>query len=155
LRHADTPSAEQPYPMSPAAGRESCKLPSRAAAGQAKAKLERKDGNGDTVISRVLPKHTFGPYPPGPDLVIGYAPRRASSKLAWKIGAVPRTQPRSLADHCIDSRRSRRALRQPHLRDMPGISYRDIPSWRSSLLDQSYKATLRGRPGGRKDYGNA
>jgi predicted AlkP superfamily phosphohydrolase/phosphomutase len=130
--------------------------------GELKAKLEGwKDAHGDTVISRALPKHEafHGPYTRlGPDLVIGYAPRfRASSETGLgKIGAVDLEPNHDHwgADHCIDSEKVPGVLfANRDLRDMPGISYRDIPFLAlGKHLDQSYiKPPSAAGPEGQKD----
>jgi hypothetical protein len=113
-----------------------------------KTKLQAwKDASGDTIISRVLLKHEAfnGPYTRlGPDLVIGYAPRfRASSETGLgRIGAAALEPNHDHwgADHCIDSNMVPGVLfSNRSLKEMPGLSYRDIPYLAlGKHLDQSY-----------------
>jgi predicted AlkP superfamily phosphohydrolase/phosphomutase len=125
-------------------------------------KLEAwKDPNGDTIISRALPKHEafHGPYTRlGPDLVIGYAPRfRASSDTGLgKIGAAALEPNHDHwgADHCIDSAKVPGVLfSNRNVQEMPGLSYRDIPYLAlGKHLDQSYiKPPSAAGPQGQKD----
>jgi hypothetical protein len=109
--------------------------------------LDWKTPAGDTIISRVLPKHEAfsGPYSRlGPDLVIGYAPRfRASSETG--LGKIAGTTLEANTghwggDHCIDSQAVPAVLfANRDIRDMPGLSFRDIPFLAlGKHLDQSY-----------------
>ena len=127
-----------------------------------KTKLSKwKAPDGDTIISRVLLKHEAftGPYTRlGPDLVIGYAPRfRASSETGLgKIGAasLEANHDHWGADHCIDANMVPGVLfANRDLRDMPGLSYRDIPFLAlGKHLDQSYvKPPSQSGPQGQKD----
>jgi hypothetical protein len=109
--------------------------------------LDWKSPEGETIISRVLPKHEAfnGPYARlGPDLVIGYAPcYRASSETG--LGKMAGTSLEANhdhwgGDHCIDSLAVPGVLfANRDLTDMPGLSFRDIPFLvLGRHLDQSY-----------------
>jgi predicted AlkP superfamily phosphohydrolase/phosphomutase len=109
--------------------------------------LDWKSTNGETIISRALPKHEAftGPYSRlGPDLVIGYAPKyRASSDTGLgKIGAasLEANHDHWGADHCIDSNAVPGVLfANRDVKNMPGLSFRDIPFLAlGKHLDQSY-----------------
>jgi predicted AlkP superfamily phosphohydrolase/phosphomutase len=127
-----------------------------------KTKLQAwKDPSGETIISRVLLKHEAftGPYTRlGPDLVIGYAPRfRASAETGLgKIGtlSLEANHDHWGADHCIDANMVPGVLfANRDLRDMPGLSFRDIPFLAlGKHLDQSYiKPPSEAGPQGQKD----
>jgi predicted AlkP superfamily phosphohydrolase/phosphomutase len=109
--------------------------------------LDWKTTHGNSVFSRILPKHEAfnGPYSRlGPDLVTGYAPRfRASSDTGLgKIGAVSIEENHDHwgADHCIDSNAVPGVLfANRDVANMPGLSFRDIPFLAlGKHLDQSY-----------------
>jgi predicted AlkP superfamily phosphohydrolase/phosphomutase len=109
--------------------------------------LDWKTTNGETVISRVIPKHEAfnGPYSRlGPDLVVGYAPRyRASSETGLgKIGPTTMEDNHDHwgGDHCIDSQAVPAVLfTNRDISNMPGLSFRDIPFLAlGKHLDQSY-----------------
>ena len=109
--------------------------------------LNWKDKRAEPVFSRVLFKHEAfnGPYTKlGPDLVLGYAPGfRASSETGLgKIGPAPMEANHDHwgADHCIDSNMVPGVLfSNKSLKDMPGLSFRDIPYLAlGTHLDQSY-----------------
>jgi predicted AlkP superfamily phosphohydrolase/phosphomutase len=108
---------------------------------------EWKAPNGETIVSRALPKHEAfnGPYSRlGPDLVIGYAPKyRASSETGLgRIGASALEANRDHwgADHCIDSNAVPAVLfANKDVKNMPGLSFRDLPFLAlGKHLDQSY-----------------
>ena len=123
--------------------------------------LDWKTPNGETIISRVLPKHEAftGPYSRlGPDLVIGYAPKyRASSETGLgKIGATSMEANHDHwgADHCIDANAVPAVLfSNRDIANMPGLSFRDIPFLAlGKHLDQSYiKPPSQVGPQGQKD----
>ena len=123
--------------------------------------LDWKTPNGETIISRVLPKHEAftGPYSRlGPDLVIGYAPTyRASSETGLgKIGATSMEENHDHwgADHCIDANAVPAVLfSNRDVANMPGLSFRDIPFLAlGKHLDQSYiKPPSQVGPQGQKD----
>jgi hypothetical protein len=109
--------------------------------------LDWKTVQGETIISRVLPKHEAfnGPYSRlGPDLVVGYAPRyRASSETGLgKLAGMTleNNQDHWGGDHCIDSQAVPAALfTNRDISNMPGLSFRDIPFLAlGKHLDQSY-----------------
>ena len=109
--------------------------------------LDWKTDGGRQAISRVLLKHEAftGPYARlGPDLVIGYAPGyRASSETGLGKSASTSVEANSDhwgADHCIDSTKVPAVLfTNRDIRNMPGISFRDIPFLAlGKHLDQSY-----------------
>ncbi|MCL4529206.1 MAG: alkaline phosphatase family protein [Chloroflexi bacterium] len=109
--------------------------------------LDWKTDDGKQAISRVLLKHEAftGPYARlGPDLVIGYAPGfRASSETGLGKSASRSVEANSDhwgADHCIDSTKVPAVLfTNRDIRNMPGISFRDIPFLAlGKHLDQSY-----------------
>jgi predicted AlkP superfamily phosphohydrolase/phosphomutase len=109
--------------------------------------LNWKTGDGRQIISRVLLKHEAftGPYARlGPDLVVGYAPGfRASSETGLGKSAsssLVNNQDHWGADHCIDSTKVPAVLfANRDLKDMPGLSFRDIPYLAlGKHLDQSY-----------------
>lgn len=109
--------------------------------------LDWKTQDGETVISRALPKHEAftGPYTRlGPDLVIGYASKyRASSETGLgKIGAtsLEANHDHWGADHCIDSNMVPGVLfANRDVTGIPGLSFRDIPFLAlGKHLDQSY-----------------
>jgi predicted AlkP superfamily phosphohydrolase/phosphomutase len=109
--------------------------------------LNWKTDDGSQIISRVLLKHEAftGPYARfGPDLVMGYAPGfRASSETGLGKSATVSLEPNHDhwgADHCIDSTKVPGVLfANRDLRDMPGLSFRDIPFLAlGKHLDQSY-----------------
>ncbi len=109
--------------------------------------LDWRTEDGRQVISRVLLKHEAfnGPYARlGPDLVIGYAPGfRASSETGLGKSASTSLEPNFDhwgADHCIDSTKVPGVLfTNRDLRNMPGLSFRDIPYLAlGKHLDQSY-----------------
>lgn len=123
--------------------------------------LDWKTPNGETIISRVLPKHEAftGPYSRlGPDLVVGYAPSyRASSETGLgKIGATLMEENHDHwgADHCIDANAVPAVLfSNRDIANMPGLSFRDIPFLAlGKHLDQSYiKPPSQVGPQGQKD----
>jgi predicted AlkP superfamily phosphohydrolase/phosphomutase len=123
--------------------------------------LDWKTANGETVISRAIPKHEAftGPYTRlGPDLVIGYAPRyRASSETGLgKIGTTSLEDNRDHwgADHCIDSKMVPGVLfANRDVKNMPGLSFRDLPFLAlGKHLDPSYiKAPSETGISGQKD----
>lgn len=123
--------------------------------------LDWRTPNGETVMTRVIPKHEAftGPYARlGPDLVLGYAPRyRASSETGLgKIGAtsLEANTDHWGADHCIDSQAVPAVLfANRDVVNMPGISFRDIPFLAlGKHLDQSYiKPPSQMGPQGQKD----
>ncbi len=109
--------------------------------------LNWKTGDGRQIISRILFKHEAftGPYARlGPDLVVGYAPGfRASSETGLGKSAsssLVNNQDHWGADHCIDSTKVPAVLfANRDLKDMPGLSFRDIPYLAlGKHLDQSY-----------------
>ncbi len=109
--------------------------------------LDWRNGRGEAVISRALPKHEVfhGPYSRlGPDLVIGYAPKyRASSETGLgKIGesSLEENHDHWGGDHCIDSQAVPGVLfANRDIVNMPGVSFRDIPFLAlGKHLDQSY-----------------
>ena len=109
--------------------------------------LNWKTGDGQQIISRILFKHEAftGPYARlGPDLVVGYAPGfRASSETGLGKSAsssLVNNQDHWGADHCIDSTKVPAVLfANRDLKDMPGLSFRDIPYLAlGKHLDQSY-----------------
>ena len=109
--------------------------------------LDWKTEDGKQIISRVLLKHEAftGPYARlGPDLVVGYAPGfRASSETGLGKSAASSlelNQGHWGADHCIDSTKVPAVLfANRDLKNMPGISFRDIPYLAlGKHLDQSY-----------------
>lgn len=109
--------------------------------------LDWKTEDGKQAISRVLLKHEAftGPYARlGPDLVIGYAPGyRASSETGLGKSASKSVEANADhwgADHCIDSTKVPAVLfTNRDIRNMPGISFRDIPFLAlGKHLDQSY-----------------
>jgi predicted AlkP superfamily phosphohydrolase/phosphomutase len=116
---------------------------------------------GTPVISRVLLKHEAfsGPYTRfGPDLVVGYAPGfRASSETGLgKFGArtIEINTDHWGGDHCIDSTKVPAVLfTNRDLRNMPGLSFRDIPFLAlGKHLDPSFiKPPSQAGPGGQKD----
>lgn len=106
-----------------------------------------KTDDGKTIISRVLLKHEAftGPYARlGPDLVVGYAPGfRASSETGLGKSAdhsLDANADHWSADHCIDSAKVPAVFfANRDIKDMPGISFRDIPFLAlGKHLDQSY-----------------
>jgi hypothetical protein len=109
--------------------------------------LAWKDAKGQPVISRVSLKHEVfhGPYNRlGPDLVIGYAAGfRASSETGLGKFSAPTLEPNTGhwgADHCIDPALVPGVIfANRDLRNMPGLSFRDIPYLAiGKHLDQSY-----------------
>lgn len=109
--------------------------------------LDWKTEDGRQIISRVLlkPEAFTGPYTRlGPDLVIGYAPGfRASSETGLGKIASTSLEPNLDhwgADHCIDATKVPAVLFvNRDIRNMPGISFRDIPFLAlGKHLDQSY-----------------
>jgi hypothetical protein len=123
--------------------------------------LDWRTPNGETVMTRVIPKHEAftGPYARlGPDLVLGYAPRyRASSETGLgKIGAtsLEANTDHWGADHCIDSQAVPAVLfANRDVVNMPGLSFRDMPFLAlGKHLDQSYiKPPSQMGPQGQKD----
>ncbi|MGE5251450.1 MAG: alkaline phosphatase family protein [Bacteroidota bacterium] len=123
--------------------------------------LDWKTPAGETVISRVVPKHEAfdGPYARlGPDLVIGYAPRyRASSETGLgKIADASLEENRDHwgGDHCIDSLAVPAVLfANRDVANIPGLSFRDVPFLvLGKHLDQSYiKPPSQMGPQGQKD----
>ncbi|MBI5294013.1 MAG: alkaline phosphatase family protein [Chloroflexi bacterium] len=123
--------------------------------------LDWRTPNGETVMTRVIPKHEAftGPYARlGPDLVLGYAPRyRASSETGLgKIGAtsLEANTDHWGADHCIDSQAVPAVLfANRDVVNMPGLSFRDLPFLAlGKHLDQSYiKPPSQMGPQGQKD----
>ena len=106
-----------------------------------------KTPDGQTIISRMIPKHEAfnGPYSRlGPDLVAGYAPRfRASSETGLgKIGetSLEDNHDHWDGDHCIDSQAVPAVLfANRDVTNMSGLSFRDIPFLAlGKHLDQSY-----------------
>lgn len=109
--------------------------------------LAWKAPDGQNVISKVSLKHEVfnGPYNRlGPDIVVGYAPGfRASSETGLgKFGEVTLEDNKDHwgADHCIDPTMVPGVLfANRDLRNMPGLSFRDIPFLAiGKHLDQSY-----------------
>jgi len=109
--------------------------------------LDWKTEDGKQIISRVLLKHEAftGPYARlGPDLVVGYAPGfRASSETGLGKSAansLEANQGHWGADHCIDSTKVPGVVfANRDLKNMPGISFRDIPYLAlGKHLDPSY-----------------
>jgi len=109
--------------------------------------LAWKAPDGRQVVSRVGLKHEVfnGPYNRlGPDLVVGYAPGfRASSETGLgKFAAVTleKNEDHWGADHCIDPAMVPGVIfANRDLRNMPGLSFRDIPFLAlGKHLDQSY-----------------
>jgi predicted AlkP superfamily phosphohydrolase/phosphomutase len=109
--------------------------------------LDWKTEDGKQIISRVLLKHEAftGPYARlGPDLVVGYAPGfRASSETGLGKSAaisLELNQGHWGADHCIDSTKVPAVVfANRDLKNMPGISFRDIPYLAlGKHLDPSY-----------------
>ena len=123
--------------------------------------LSWKADDGRSVFSRVLLKHEAfnGPYARlGPDLVMGYAPGfRASSETGLGKSSSTSLEPNHDhwgADHCIDSAKVPGVLfANRDLRNMPGLSFRDIPFLAlGKHLDQSYiKPPSQAGPQGQKD----
>jgi predicted AlkP superfamily phosphohydrolase/phosphomutase len=120
-----------------------------------------KTADGRQIISRVLLKHEAftGPYSKfGPDLVIGYAPGfRASSETGLgksSAASLEANHDHWGADHCIDSQMVPGVIfSNRDIRNMPGISFRDIPFLAlGKHLDQSYiKPPSQVGPQGQKD----
>lgn len=109
--------------------------------------LAWQTADGQTIVSRVSLKHEVfnGPYSRlGPDLVIGYAPGfRASAETGlgkFTELALEKNADHWGADHCIDPAAVPGVLfANRDLRNMPGLSFRDIPFLAiGKHLDQSY-----------------
>ncbi|HET6846899.1 MAG TPA: alkaline phosphatase family protein [Anaerolineales bacterium] len=123
--------------------------------------LAWKTDDGRQILSQVLLKHEAftGPYTRfGPDLVMGYAPGfRASSETGLGKSASVSLEDNHDhwgADHCIDATKVPGVLfANRDLRNMPGLSFRDIPFLAlGKHLDQSYiKPPSQVGPQGQKD----
>lgn len=109
--------------------------------------LAWKAPDGCNVVSKVGLKHEVfnGPYTRlGPDLVVGYAPGfRASPETGlgkFVESALEKNEDHWGADHCIDPTMVPGVLfANRDLRNMPGLSFRDIPFLAiGKHLDQSY-----------------
>jgi hypothetical protein len=109
--------------------------------------LDWQAPDGRKVVSKVGLKHEVfnGPYSRlGPDLVVGYAPGfRASSETGlgkFLESALEKNDGHWGADHCIDPTAVPGVLfANRDLRDMPGLSFRDIPFLAiGKHLDHSY-----------------
>lgn len=109
--------------------------------------LDWKAADGRSVVSKVGLKHEVfnGPYNRlGPDLVVGYAPGfRASSETGlgkFAASALERNNDHWGADHCIDPSAVPGVIfANRDLRNIPGLSFRDIPFLAiGKHLDQSY-----------------
>lgn len=109
--------------------------------------LAWKAPDGRQIVSRVGLKHEVfnGPYSRlGPDLVVGYAPGfRASSETGlgkFAETTLEKNEDHWGADHCIDPAMVPGVIfANRDLRDMPGLSFRDIPFLAiGKHLDQSY-----------------
>lgn len=109
--------------------------------------LSWKAPDGRNVVSKVGLKHEVfnGPYNRlGPDLVVGYAPGfRASSETGlgkFEASTLEKNEDHWGADHCIDPTMVPGVLfANRDLRNMPGLSFRDIPFLAiGKHLDQSY-----------------
>jgi len=109
--------------------------------------LDWQAPDGSKVVSKVGLKHEVfnGPYNRlGPDIVVGYAPGfRASSETGlgkFTESTLEKNEDHWGADHCIDPTMVPGVIfANRDLRDMPGLSFRDIPYLAiGKHLDQSY-----------------